>query len=109
VTQPAPTPGTGPAVIDLVIADSERTGLRASAELVPLLLERDATGQATYGTRLRANNGRDALTDAVEELADAAIYLCQDFEEVGCPVTRDLYMRTLALAAGVLEVRRGRR
>jgi hypothetical protein len=34
-------------------------------------------GLAKYGTPLQANNGRDALVDALEEILDAAAYLCQ--------------------------------
>ena len=34
-------------------------------------------GEKTYGTRLFTHNGRNALQDAKEELADAALYLMQ--------------------------------
>lgn len=104
--QPTPTAGTGPAIVDLVIHDIEDTDLAA---LVPLLRERDARGQATYGCRLRAHNGRDALTDGLEELADSALYLRQDYEESNDERVRDLYMLAVELAAEVLEVHNARR
>ena len=34
-------------------------------------------GEKTYGTRLYTHNGRNALKDAKEELADAVLYLMQ--------------------------------
>jgi len=64
--QPMPTPTTGPAIADLVLAD---------------LGERDRLGQRTYGTRLQAHNGRDALRDAYEEALDLALYLRQAIAE----------------------------
>lgn len=58
--QPPPTPGTGPAWWDLVIADMHA---------------RDDHGQVKYGQRLRAGNGRDNLRDLYEELLDGAVYI----------------------------------
>ena len=37
--------------------------------------ERDKLGSEKYGTRLQANNGRDALVDAYQEALDLAVYL----------------------------------
>lgn len=45
--------------------------------LLPMLEDRIAKGEASYGTRLRTENGRDALWDLWEELADAVAYLTQ--------------------------------
>ena len=42
-----------------------------------LLQQRRKIGIAEYGTPLMTYNGRDALQDATEELADALIYLLQ--------------------------------
>jgi hypothetical protein len=42
---------------------------------------RTALGQAMYGERLRAFNGRDALIDAYQEFLDAWQYLRQVIEE----------------------------
>ena len=61
MSQPAPT-GDGPEVLPHVIAFLEARGRR---------------GLDTYGTPLKAHNGRDALTDLREELADALCYLTQ--------------------------------
>lgn len=41
------------------------------------LHSRLAIGVQTYGTELRAHNGRDALRDAYEEALDLACYLRQ--------------------------------
>lgn len=43
--------------------------------------ERDNLGRKRYGTPLQANNGRDALRDAYEEVLDLAVYLKQEIEE----------------------------
>lgn len=64
--EPAPQPGSGPAVWDLVIAD---------------MRERDEGGLAKYGTRLQAGNGRNALVDAYQEALDLAVYLRQRIAE----------------------------
>lgn len=61
-----PIANDSPAIVDLVLAD---------------IGERDRIGQRTYGTRLQAHNGRDALRDAYEEALDLAIYLRQAIAE----------------------------
>lgn len=60
--QPAPTRNDSTPVWQLVIADMQA---------------RDEFGRAKYGTPLQANNGRDALVDAYQEILDAAVYLRQ--------------------------------
>jgi hypothetical protein len=68
---------------DLVIADMERSnpmapGLNAA---VALIQERKQHGLDEYQTLLQAHNTRDARVDAVEEVADACVYLRQMLEE----------------------------
>jgi hypothetical protein len=63
--QPAPT-GNGASVTDAVVAD---------------MLYRREHGIVKYGTELRANNGRDALSDAYQEALDLAVYLKQALME----------------------------
>ena len=46
-------------------------------EIKNLLEERLQKGVETYGTRLYTHNGRDSYRDAVEEFADAVLYLTQ--------------------------------
>jgi hypothetical protein len=58
--QPAPKPGYGTAIVDLVIAE---------------IVERDRLGQLRYGTRLYSGNGRDSLVDAMQEALDLVFYL----------------------------------
>lgn len=55
-----------PAIWDLVTSD---------------ILNRDSIGLKTYGTRLHAFNGRDALWDAYEEALDLVVYLRQAIYE----------------------------
>lgn len=85
--EPAPRPSDQPASWDLVIADMERRGrtdlqLRRNPQLanprdlaIADMRERDAAGEAKYGTRLRPGNGRDQLVDAFQESLDLAVYL----------------------------------
>lgn len=63
--EPQPTPADGVAIWDLVIKDMQ---------------ERDRAGEAKYGTRLQADNGRDPLIDAYQEALDLAVYLRQEIE-----------------------------
>lgn len=65
IEQPKPF-GTGREIAPLVIADIE---------------DRMQKGVETYGERLKAFNGRDALLDAYEESLDQTIYLAQAREE----------------------------
>ena len=65
IEQPLSHEGQGD-IVSLVIADME-----ARAE----------KGVQTYGTRLQAFNGRDALIDAYQEALDLAIYLRQFLHE----------------------------
>lgn len=60
--QPNPIANDGASMHDLVIARIE---------------ERKRIGLAVYKTPLQANNGRDALEDAIDELVDGACYLMQ--------------------------------
>lgn len=62
MSQPAPKPGR-----EAVLP-----------HLIRLLQERAAKGEATYGRPLETFNGRDATHDALEEFADAAMYLMQE-------------------------------
>lgn len=65
IEQPLPHEGQGD-IVSLVIADMEA---------------RAAKGVQTYGTRLQAFNGRDAMVDAYQEALDLAIYLRQVLRE----------------------------
>lgn len=63
--QPLPTPGA----VDVTPV--------ARATFLRMLLDREAEGIKTYGRTLQTNNGRDALTDALEEAIDLWQYLVQ--------------------------------
>lgn len=43
--------------------------------LIPDMRERDRLGRERYGVPLTANNGRDHLVDALQELLDGVAYL----------------------------------
>lgn len=65
-TQAAPIPNDGPSMHDLA---------------VEVIKERREIGLKEYGTILQANNGRDFLTDSIEEVADLLCYLVGAREE----------------------------
>jgi hypothetical protein len=72
-----PQKGTGPAIINLVLDD-----LKDYPEsLKSAFIRRASQGEFKYGYPLQANNGRDALTDALQEYMDAVLYLKQVLEE----------------------------
>lgn len=65
--EPPPKVNQNPSIHDLVIQD---------------MVSRKAMGLEKYGTILQANNGRNALKDAYEEVLDLAMYLKQALEEL---------------------------
>lgn len=64
--EPPPQPNDSPPVWECVIQD---------------MLARNEFGKTKYGTPLQANNGRNALKDAYEEVLDLAVYLKQKLLE----------------------------
>lgn len=64
--QPEPIKNENPAIWHIVIMD---------------MLNRDHVGRERYGTALQPHNGRDALSDAYQEVLDAAAYLRQAIYE----------------------------
>lgn len=67
VAKPEPEPtGDGEVVVDMVIKD---------------LGDRAEFGENKYGTKLRTNNGRNALMDAYQEAIDLVMYLRQEIAE----------------------------
>ncbi|AON97446.1 hypothetical protein SEA_CHEWYVIII_24 [Rhodococcus phage ChewyVIII] len=65
-TQAAPIPNDGPSMHDLA---------------VEVIQERKQVGLDEYGTLLQTKNGRDFLTDSIEEVADQLVYLLGAREE----------------------------
>lgn len=74
---PAPVPGAR-SVHDLVIDDLVQ---RRQWHAVEVIYGRRAFGLAKYDTPLQAGNGRHPICDAVEEIADATVYLRQAVAE----------------------------
>lgn len=81
MSQPEPRRAAGPAIWDLVIADQEPATSAWERLVIPDMRARDALGRERYGTPLQANNGRDALRDAYDEVLDSVVYLRQAMEE----------------------------
>lgn len=77
--QPAPQNHGTPAI------DALRPGQPLRALLGDFLSEaaiaRAEVGRATYGSLLTPHNGRDQAVDALQELADAAVYLAAAYVE----------------------------
>ena len=65
-SQHPPIKNDGPEVWPIVIEDMKK---------------RNEFGRQKYGVGLQANNGRDALVDAYEEVLDLAVYLRQTIIE----------------------------
>lgn len=63
-----------PAVWDLVLT---QYGDLMSDGIKKDIMDRDRAGELKYGTRLRLNNGRNALVDLYQELLDATVYAAQ--------------------------------
>lgn len=80
--QPPPVKGTGEDVWLLVIAEMET---------------RRQGGIAKYGVPVRADNGRDALRDAYQEVLDEAVYLRQAI------LQRDHHVALMRLALTLLD------
>jgi len=106
--QPPPVTHDGPAMWPLVTRDVEVGFPHLEPERIATVLsdmsERDRVGRARYGTPLQANNGRDPLVDACQELLDGAVYLRQAIVEAPpSPALNMLYRRLLH---DVIELRR---
>lgn len=64
--QPDPIHNDSPSIVDLVIEEFK---------------QRKQIGLERYGVALQANNGRDALRDALDEALDLVVYLRQAIAE----------------------------
>lgn len=64
--------------------------LSIEGEVRQLLIERARQGMATYGKPLTTWDGRESLTDALEEAADLVVYLAKarrELRELGFAVS----------------------
>lgn len=87
--QPDPIPNDNPSIHDLVIKEI------SYPPLVNLLKLRKIKGLETYKNPLQAFNGRDALWDAAEEVADLIVYLKQALIERNLSLFNLLKLRLL--------------
>lgn len=94
MTQPSPIPTAEPGIHDLLFNELPPSPLRS------LILQRRAIGIETYGVPLQASNGRDPLTDAAEEVADAIAYLRQKLERDGWEDDELVTIYGMAIALG---------
>lgn len=101
--EPPPSEGSGPPIVELVVADVDKYRLsKIAAELADDLRVRAEVGRKKYGTLLMAYNGRDPIVDAYQEALDLVMYLRQAREEargVGSVTVLQMYYEAaLALA-----------
>lgn len=88
--EPAPGPGTGPSIHDLVVLD---------------VYERKRFGLAKYGTHLHAHDDRRSLVDAYQEALDLVVYLRKAIAEQRLEPRPGLTRRqVMALAAAAVPV-----
>jgi hypothetical protein len=87
-----PEPGARRDVADWLI---QRIG---DAPIADDIAARRELGISRYGTPLSANNGRDALVDAYQEVLDLLVYLAQDDIENKRKIISDLTRDTLDIA-----------
>ena len=67
---------------DGILDHFEDMAVSLGKDPVEILRNRKAFGLTKYGTPLQPHNGRQHLEDALDEMADALVYLrCQMYEE----------------------------
>ena len=104
--QPPPT-GNGQIVLWQAIAYAIEFLDLAEADWLCLLLhERAIAGKEKYGTWLRANNGRDAAIDYLQEALDALMYATQEWLETSSDSARAKQEAALAAIMLCYEDRR---
>lgn len=97
-SQPAPS-GNGREVLPFVIRELTQSSDWESHSLQKDLFHRAEVGEKKYGTRLKTDNGRDAMQDAYEEAQDAVMYLAQAvLEEPFSEARRGAYATARKLA-----------
>lgn len=109
-TQPTPH-GTGELVMPCVCDDLPLLIPQDAAAHLQLDLEaRTRQGVRTYGTPLRAHNGRNALVDAYQEALDLAQYLRQwlmEQEDIDTPQATEAiayYEQVIGMCSWLCEV-----
>jgi hypothetical protein len=97
--QPKPTPipdGVRP-TWDLVIEHIELAAAngylpaRSAQAAIEIARERHEVGVVRYGTPLHPHNGRDHLKDAIAEVADQVVYLCNEREALRARAVPELH------------------
>src|SRR5208282_5180128 len=78
--QQLPT-GDGKDVADYVVSLFGSPSWNHAACLIPDIEARVASGEKKYGTRLKTDNGRDAVLDLYQEILDGVNYAAQNILE----------------------------
>lgn len=118
--QPPPTKGTAPAAWDYVIGEIEDVLADRGDALGDLerqvvqhviadAKERDAQGAAKYGVRLTADNGRDHLVDAYQEMLDLLVYWAcvlqtTTLADPGASLVHDHFNMMLGMTCSIREM-----
>jgi hypothetical protein len=88
--EPAPQPGASSVTDQLLCyVDCLRVPEEQRTQLWRMLQARREMGRAKYGCELQTYNGRNAWTDCLQELLDAAVYITQARME-GRPVPGEI-------------------
>lgn len=102
--QPPPvrteTPEVWPAIIRTL---KENDPSPANERLIAACQARDAFGRQKYGVGLQVENGRDPLTDALDEALDAMAYTYQHKERTGTLSAASLYLQATRLAFAIVD------
>jgi hypothetical protein len=95
--QPDPVHATGDVWLEVILDTRDD-------ELVDLYARRREQGLERYNTPLQRDNGRDHLADAIQELADAVVYL----QAANKPWARKLVEQSLRTLLDEVRLRDGR-
>lgn len=83
LTQSAPRNiADAPAVDNLIVAGRAQIGEVVGSFLARGAIARVAIGVERYGSALSRDNGRDHCVDALQEIADAVVYLAAEHDEL---------------------------
>jgi hypothetical protein len=98
--EPEPVKNNGPSMHDLLVEDIKNThpNNKTAGLVITDVLDRKDFGLLKYGTPLQANNGRNPLRDAYEEILDCLVYIKQALEEARTTGPNIMYREALALA-----------
>jgi hypothetical protein len=96
--QPSPKPNDGADLWELVIIDA-KAGYGPMAAILRDMEARRRFGMEKYKTPLQVGNGRDFLTDAIQEALDLTVYVKGQIEQGDkTPMLKTLYASAMSMA-----------